>query len=75
MPAPSICALSAALSHSLRDAGAVVQIALFCSSRWFAVSVSKGDGGILVTLVPALICLVCEKEIKDFYSCTDNYQS
>lgn len=75
MPATSICALSAALSYSLRDAGFVVQIALFCPSRWFALSVSKGDGGIIVTAVPALICVVCEKQIKDFYSCTDNYQS
>lgn len=64
MPAPSICALSAALSHSLRDAGVVVQIALFRPSRWFALSVSKGDGGILITIVPAFIYLLCEKQIK-----------
>lgn len=75
MPATSICALSAALSNSLRDAGFVVQIALFCSSRWFALSVSKSDGGILITIVPDLIYLVYEKQIKDLYSCTDNYQS
>lgn len=64
MPATSICALPAALSYSLRDAGFVVQIALFCSSRWFALSVSKGDGGILITIVPALIYLVCESKSK-----------
>lgn len=73
MPATSICALSAALSYSLRDAGFVVQIALLCSPRWFALSVSKGDGGILVTIVPALISLMWGKEMKDLYSCTDNY--
>jgi len=75
MPATSIGALSAALSYLLRDAGFVVQIALFCSSGWFALPVSKGDGGILITVVPALIHLVCEKQIKDLYSCTHNYQS
>lgn len=65
MPAASICAMSAALSYSLRDAGFVVQITLFCPSRWFALSVSKGDGRILITTVPALIYLGCEKEVKD----------
>lgn len=75
MPATSICALSAALPYSLRDAGFVVQIALFRSSRRFALSVSKGDGGILTTVVPALIYMVCEKQVKDLYSCTDSYQS
>lgn len=64
MPATSICALSAALPYSLRDAGLVVQIALFCSSRWFALSVSKGDGGILITIVPAFISLVWERKWK-----------
>lgn len=54
MPAASICALSAALSYVLRDAGLVVQITLFSSFRWSTLSVSKGDGRILITIVPAL---------------------
>lgn len=64
LPAPAIRALPAALPYPLRDAGPVVQIPLCCSSRWFALSVSEGDGGILTTIVPTLIYLVCESKSR-----------
>lgn len=75
MPAAAVGALPAALPDPRGDAGSVVQVALRCPSGRFALSLPEGDGGIPVAAVPALIRLVCEKQIKDFKSCTDNYQS